>query len=25
LKELAERWPALELTVWNGTASEVMD
>ena len=25
LKELAVRWPALELTIWNGTASEVMD
>lgn len=25
LKELALRWPALELTIWNGTASEVMD
>lgn len=25
LKELAVRWPALELTVLNGTASEVMD
>lgn len=24
LKELAARWPGLELTVWNGTASEVM-
>lgn len=25
LKELAVRGPALELTIWNGTASEVMD
>lgn len=25
LKELAERWPGLELTIWNGTASEVID
>ncbi|AWG34931.1 LysR family transcriptional regulator [Alcaligenes aquatilis] len=25
LKELAVRWPALELTIWNGTAAEVMD